>query len=80
MITIEKRKIEISIPEFKEEVKELCRLYKRNNPSQIIIGFGILNDHFKLKLNKTDFYILTEQLELRIRYNGWLVDDVLNEI
>ncbi len=31
MITIEKRKIEISIPEFKEEIKELCQLLKRNS-------------------------------------------------
>ncbi|AZA49722.1 hypothetical protein EG346_16730 [Chryseobacterium carnipullorum] len=83
MITIEKRKIEVSIPEFKEEVKELCRLLKRNSRNTIGIGEKTLNSHFKTKLTVTDFYILTEQLEYRLysttKGKYWSIEDILKE-
>ncbi len=73
MITIEKRKVEISIDELKAEIANLCKLIKKHNPMGIGIGHKQLNDHFGIKMKQTDFYKLSDQLEYKV-YRGkfWL--------
>ena len=77
MIKIEKRAIEISIEEFREELIELCKLTKKHNGSTIGISAKGINDHFGLKMKITDFYILSEQLGYRVRRGKfWYFDDM----
>jgi len=77
MIIVEKRKIELSLEEFEGEVIELCKLIKKHNSNVIGIGVKNLNEHFKLKLNTTDFFILSEQLNFKVKYGKfWYFEDI----
>ena len=67
MITIEKRKIELNIEEFRCELLEVCRLLKRHSPSTFGITIKGINEHFGIKLKTTDFYLLCEELGYKSR-------------
>jgi len=62
MINIQKRKIELNTEEFREELKEVCKLIKKHNPSSFGITIKGINEHFGVKLKITDFYILCDIL------------------
>ncbi|QQV90548.1 hypothetical protein Danklef1_64 [Polaribacter phage Danklef_1] len=77
MIKVEKRTIEICLEEFREELIELCKLIKKHNGSRIGIGVKDINEHFKLKMKISDFYVLSEQLKYNVRRGKfWCFDDM----
>lgn len=65
-ITIEKRTITIDETDFLEELKEYCKLFKKHNPSKIGVTIKDINTHFRTKLQEADFYILAEQLDIKV--------------
>ncbi len=80
MIVIESRKIEVNKVSFKNELKILVKLLKNHNPSLIGIGAKHINEHFKIKLKLTDFYKLSEELDLKVhRGKFWYIDEILGE-
>lgn len=80
MINIERRTIDVNKVSFMNEVKILCRTMKKHNPGLLGIGIRNLNEHFKIRLTITDFYKLSELLELRVRRGKfWYFDEVIPE-
>lgn len=67
MIKVTKTKIELNVDEFKNEVVELCKTIEKHSPSTYGINYKTLNTKFGIKLNKYDFYELSEKLGFTIR-------------
>lgn len=80
MIQIIKRTIEVDNESFIKELKDFCSLMKKHAPNTIGIGVKSINNHFGVKLNVTDFYLLSDELNLKV-YSGkwWYVKDILEK-
>lgn len=67
MITIQKRTLVLNTEEFRQELKEVCRLIKRHNNSSFGITMKGINEHFGVKLKITDYYMLCDELGYKTR-------------
>ena len=62
-----------------EKLKEHCLLLKKHNPRLIGIGVNQLNSAFNLKLKITDFYKLSDELNLKVHKGKfWYFDDIFS--
>lgn len=71
MIKIIKRTIEVDNESFIKELKDFCSLMKKHAPNTIGIGVKSINNHFGIKLNITDFYHLSEELDIKVHRGSW---------
>jgi len=65
-IEIEKIKIKVSEEEFKSEVFEFAKRFKKAYPRSIAVSYKEFKKHFKLKITELEFIELCRRLNIKM--------------